>query len=418
VFHDAGPAPTIPRLLIVDDEPIQRLIVAREAEKLRWLVDEAPSLAKAEMLLRSGRFDAVVLDLCLGTEDGLSLLHKLRDIAPDVVVIFISGAGKRVLAACSRVARSMGLRVAGTLRKPIQCASLAALLQSQPTSRAAAGLQLASPSLDQLERAFARGEVYAEFQPTIDLNSGRLLGMEALARWRSPRYGDVPPDLFIPVAEQSGLIADLTQEVLRQAGEACQECRLYQKDFSVAVNISPLLLSNERFPSTIDRTLAGCSLPHGALVAEITESSVAANPPLANEILTRLSIKGVRLSIDDFGTGHSSLSSLLRSPFTELKIDRSFVEVCPADNEAWKIVRGVLMLAHELGIRVVAEGIENQDISDRLTDAGCDIGQGWLFGRPVSKDGILSLVQSYASPAIEVGPEAVRLSSDMAAHAQ
>jgi len=384
-------------LLIVDDEPIQRTIIGRVAERLGWEVQEASSLVEAKARLRSGNIRTIVIDLCLGEEDGLALLHLLREVAPEVVVIFVSGAEKRVLAACSRVAKGMGLLVAGTLRKPIELRNLEMLLEIQPSRLASQKSSARAPTVAQFERALQNGEIYTAFQPTIDLSTGRLSGMEALARWRCPQRGEIPPSLFIPVAEQSGLITPLTRQVLREAIAACEACRYYEPEFSVAVNISPALLSNELFPSTIDRALAASQLPHGALVAEITESTIASDLPLANEVLTRLSIKGVRLSIDDFGTGHSSLLKLLRSPFTELKIDRSFVEVCPTDPEAWKIIHSVLSLAHELGMRVVAEGIEEREIGDQLRDAGCDIGQGWLFGRPVLRDTILRLLQSRAA---------------------
>ena len=145
----------------------------------------------------------------------------------------------------------------------------------------------------------------------------------------------------------------------------------------MAVNISPLVLANPDLPEEIEAALAQAGVSPGALIAEITEGVVIADPVLAAEVLTRLRIKGVRLSIDDFGTGHSSLLSLMRLPFTELKIDRSFVACCETDPEAWKIIRATISLAHELGLDVVAEGVESASIEDRLIGAGCDIGQGW-----------------------------------------
>ena len=381
-----------PRVLIVDDEPIQRLIIARCAQKIGWSADEASTLSEARQQLETRKFRAVVIDLCLGEEDGLALLHMLRKIASNSIVVFVSGADERVLAACFRVARSMGLRVSGTLRKPIQPHNLHAMLLANPSRSTLAQSGLARPTAEQFAQALDRGEVYAEFQPKVDLRTSRLIGVEALARWRCPELGYVAPELFVPVAEEAGLVNRLTQRILSQAIALCERCRQHQSDFSVAVNISPMLLSNEHFPAEIEQTLLDGNLPAGALVLEVTESTMVLNPSLATEVLTRLSIKGVRFSIDDFGTGHSSLVSLLRSPFAELKIDRSFVEVCQTDLEAWKIISAVLSLAHELGMRVVAEGIESRLTSEMLREAGCDIGQGWFFGRPMKRHKVLHLV--------------------------
>jgi EAL domain-containing protein (putative c-di-GMP-specific phosphodiesterase class I) len=149
----------------------------------------------------------------------------------------------------------------------------------------------------------------------------------------------------------------------------------------VAVNISPLVLADPTLPEEIERALADTGLAPGALVAEITESTVIANPIAAAEVLTRLRIKGISLSIDDFGTGHSSLLTLLRLPFSELKIDRSFTAHCDTDAEAWKIVRATISMARELGLTVVAEGIESERVRGMLREAGCHVGQGWLFGK-------------------------------------
>ena len=218
--------------------------------------------------------------------------------------------------------------------------------------------------------------------------TGEVIGVEALARWASPARGMILPDQFIAVAEQSDLINKLTYRVLRDLIAACRVWREVRPNWSVAVNISPILLSDPRLLPEIDALLSENDVPPGALIVEVTESTLISNLPAATEVLTRLSIKGVRISMDDFGTGYSSFQSLLRMPFTELKIDKSFVSACQTDPEAWKIVRATLSLARELGMRVVAEGIETAAINDRLRDAGCDMGQGWLSGRPMRADAI------------------------------
>ncbi len=198
-----------------------------------------------------------------------------------------------------------------------------------------------------------------------------------------PGRGLIFPEQFIAEAERSDLVNELTYRVMHDAISACRVWRKSRPNCSVAVNVSPHLLSDPRLLTEIDALLAEYRVPASALIVEVTESTLISNLPAATEVLTRLSIKGVRISMDDFGTGYSSLRSLMHMPFTELKIDKSFVAVCQTDPEAWKIIRATLSLARELGMRVVAEGIETAAVSERLRDAGCDMGQGWHSGRPI-----------------------------------
>ena len=402
MIHLLGTQAVAFRVLIVDDEAIQRLILARCVEMLGWKADTAENLDEAVSKFSARAHDVVVIDLCLGEQDGLHLLRHLRRDHADPSIIFVSGVDDRIRGAAFRVARDLGLRVAGTLAKPIDPYSLHALLLSNPARiRNDSRLVTGSPGADELDQALRDNEIHAEYQPKTDLITGEIVGVEALARWHSPTRGNVPPDQFVPVAEQSDLINRLTYRIMEDAIAACRTWREVRPDCSVAVNISPHVLPDPRLLSTIDKILAQYRMPPGALIAEVTESTMISNLPVATEVLTRMSIRGVRVSMDDFGTGYSSLLSLLRMPFTELKIDRSFVSVCRTDPEAWKIVRATVSLARELGMRVVAEGIETEDLSDRLRDAGCDMGQGWFFGRPMRAEALMAWI---SPPVVEKLP--------------
>jgi len=385
------------RLLVVDDERIQRLIVTRAVESVGFVVDGAADLDEAAEFLSLRRYDAIVLDLSLGAREGISLLHTLRGGGSDPLVVLISGMDLRVRSASCRLAEALGLRVAGAIEKPIVPATLRALLHDVPRPEAADKVAPgALPSAAELADAIDCGEITVAFQPKVELISRRAAGLEALARWHPAGYEPVPPDLFVPLAERHGLIAKLTRDVLRESLVACRHWRDRHPDCGVAVNISPLVLANPALPEEIEAALAQAGVAPGALIAEITEGVVIADPVLAAEVLTRLRIKGVRLSIDDFGTGHSSLLSLMRLPFNELKIDRSFVACCETDPEAWKIIRATISLAHELGLDVVAEGVESASIEQRLIGAGCDIGQGWRFGRPMLASAIEAWFDAHA----------------------
>ena len=377
------------RLLVVDDEPVQCLIVARAMATFGFVAESATSLEAASCCIATRQYDVIILDLSLGEREGISLLRLIAASPGDPVVIFVSHLDDRVRAASIRFASALGLRVAGALAKPVGRSAIRALLDN-PLSRQG-GSSCPHPTLptaEELGDALDQHRIVTVFQPKVSLSDGRVVGVEALARWRRPPRGPVPPDQFIPLAEQSGLIIPLTRRILTDALAACQRWRRHHPSCGVAVNISPLVLANPALPEEIEAMLLQFGLSPGALIAEVTESTFIAGPLLAMELLTRLRIKGIGLSMDDFGTGYSSLLSLLRLPFTELKIDRSFITSCESDPEAWKIIHATITLARELGLSVVAEGVEKEAMASRLRSAGCHIGQGWRFGRPMPESAL------------------------------
>jgi EAL domain-containing protein (putative c-di-GMP-specific phosphodiesterase class I) len=241
-----------------------------------------------------------------------------------------------------------------------------------------------------LQQALANGEISAAFQPKIALSTGALMGVEALARWDSLSLGTVSPDTFIPLAEREGLIAEVTALILDQALQACAELRRHAPWVTVAVNFAPSLLSDTRLPAQLDLALRHAGLPPSALVAEITESQAIADTAGAAATLGALRARGINCAIDDFGTGHSSLLSLLRLPFSELKIDRAFVTHCATDRDAEMIVRATLGLAREMDLHVVAEGIETPAAETMLVALGCATGQGFRYGRAVLPAAIIA----------------------------
>jgi EAL domain-containing protein (putative c-di-GMP-specific phosphodiesterase class I)/CheY-like chemotaxis protein len=408
MIHLHGTQAVAFRVLIVGDEAIERVILARCVEMLGWTAETATGGADAAAKFAARPHSVVIIDLRLGQQDSAHLLRRLRHDHADPAVIFVSGGGDRTRASANRLARDLGLRVTGTLARPIDPYRLHALLLANPVRiRADQRLATPYPAAQDLDRALREGEIHTEYQPKTDLTTGAIVGVEALARWRSPTLGLIPPDRFVPVAEESDLIARLTFQVLEDAIAACRRWRQVQPDCSVAVNISPRVLADSRLLPMVEAILRRNAMPPEALIAEITESALMASLPAATDMLTRLSIRGVRVSMDGFGTGCSSFQSLLRMPFTELKIDRSYISVCRTDPEAWKLVRATVSVARELGMRVVAEGIETEAVSDQLRDVGCDLGQGWYFGRPMQADAMLRWLTPGVMPSAR--PEAMTL---------
>jgi len=377
-------APAAPTVLIVDDEAWQRRQVLEVIQQLSQAYVEAENLAQARAYLTQQRFTFIVLDLSLGQEDGIELLRDLARMKSTSALIFISGFDDRVCAAAVRLASSYGLRVAGTLAKPLQLIAVKDLLQSWPAQVALPPTRDALPlTADDLAQGLAQGEIIPVFQPKIDLLSGRAVGVEALARWDSPRFGEISPEQFVTLAETADLIEQLTRVILIASLRQCEHWRRQHPQVGLAVNLSPSIF-DLTLPESIEQLLREIGVPPQVLTLEVTESVIVADEIVAADVLTRLRIKGVQLAIDDFGTGYSSLGTLLRLPFNELKIDRMFVERCHQDADSLRIVKAVISLAHEMGLRVVAEGVESVAVRDALARSGCDYGQGWLWPRALT----------------------------------
>lgn len=237
--------------------------------------------------------------------------------------------------------------------------------------------------LTELRRAIDRGELMLHYQPKADLRSGEIQGVEALVRWQHPQRGMIPPDEFIPPAQKTGVIAPLTLFVLDEALRQCRTWSLQGLDLCVAVNLSTRNLLDIHLPDRIGELLARWEVSPELLELEITESTILADPVRAMQVLSRLDEMGVRIAIDDFGTGYSSLAYLKRLPVDELKIDKSFIlGMDESENDA-VIVRSTIDLGRNLGLRVVAEGVETQVAWNRLASLGCDVAQGYFLSRPV-----------------------------------
>jgi diguanylate cyclase (GGDEF)-like protein len=234
-----------------------------------------------------------------------------------------------------------------------------------------------------LRHAVERDEFMLYYQPKAELGSGRVGGVEALLRWRHPEYGFVPPDEFIPIAEHTGFIRPLTSWVLREAVHQAAAWNSMGYSLSVAVNLSVRSLMDGALPEEVASALRGAQLSATKLILEITESTIMADPNRAIAILTRLADQGVSLAIDDFGTGYSSLAYLKRLPVNEVKVDRSFVMNMANDQDDVVIVRSTVDLARNLGLRVVAEGVEDEAAWDHLRMLGCDAVQGYYLARPM-----------------------------------
>ena len=237
--------------------------------------------------------------------------------------------------------------------------------------------------LSDIRHALASDEIVVHFQPIVDLDDLTVTGAEGLVRWQHPQHGLIPPGAFVQTVEQTGLIGPLTRHVLERSISECADWRRNGRDMSVAVNLSVRNLLDRDLPREIERLLDTYGLPADALQLEITESMIMSDPDRAVATVTRLSGLGVRMSVDDFGTGYSSLANLRRLPIDELKIDRSFVSPMLHDESDLIIVRSTINLGHDLGLRIIAEGVEDGATLQRLALLGCDLAQGYHLSRPM-----------------------------------
>ena len=282
-------------------------------------------------------------------------------------------------------ARAEGARIPDVLRR----ADIA--MDRARTGRAArpiwfdAGMERALIAQGEIEQGIRfgleHGQFLPYFEPQIDLGTGEIVGFEVLARWNHPLSGVIGPDVFIPVAEEIGLIGRLSEQLI---SEALLEASNWDPKLKISVNISPSQLADGWLAQRIVRVLAETSFPADRLVVEVTESSLFADIDLARAIVTSLKNQGIRLALDDFGTGFSSLAHLRSLPFDLIKIDRSFVSNIHEKRESAAIVRAVATLAAALSVPVCVEGIETEDAYRAVLRLGCSIGQGWYFGKPMT----------------------------------
>jgi diguanylate cyclase (GGDEF)-like protein len=241
----------------------------------------------------------------------------------------------------------------------------------------------------ELREALAENSLLCHYQPIRQLATGKLLGFEALARWPHATRGFVSPSEFIPIAEANGLIVPLTDALLRQA---CQVAATWPEGVSLSFNLSPLHLTEADLPRQVAEILAEAGLPAERLQLELTEGALLGDLRGGHAMLSELKAMGVRLALDDFGTGHSGLRELQALPFDVIKVDNGFVRAMASDSGARKIVAAIIGLGESLGLPVVAEGIEEQLDVDFLTRLGCDMGQGWLLGRPLPAHQLAALL--------------------------
>jgi EAL domain-containing protein (putative c-di-GMP-specific phosphodiesterase class I)/FixJ family two-component response regulator len=378
--------PTIRSVLLVDDSAAQRAYAVALCHELGIPeVREASNGQEALALLAALTTppDLLIIDLEMPTMDGPELLTRLRERGIESPIIVASSRERSLLHSVQDMGGGMGLCLLGALQKPLRLEALSDMLRNWDSvvDKRKQAKRTLPVDPEALRTGIDRGEIVVHYQPQIAVHTGEVHGVEALARWNHPTLGLVHPDHFIPMAEEHGLIHKLTLQVMNAAMLQTAMWNAQGMDLSIAINLSPLLLDRPDLLQEISGLQQCYDLRAERVVLEITETSLLRDLSVALAVLTRLRIRGFGLSLDDYGIGFSSMQQLARIPFTELKIDRSFVHGVHERESVQVMLRSALEMAKRLGLNTVAEGVESIQDLWLLQEYGCNFVQGWLMGK-------------------------------------
>jgi EAL domain-containing protein (putative c-di-GMP-specific phosphodiesterase class I)/FixJ family two-component response regulator len=386
------PRPDMPpfQAMILEDHDFQRKI-ARHVLSLCGAeeVVEAGNGDEAIALLekRSEPLDILVCDLNMPGMDGLEFLRHIGLRQTGVSVILASSMDPSIIRAAEMMARSYGVRIIGIAEKPLSEGKLLPLiLRHFGQAMVPPKPQSAAMPLNEIKDGIARNEFEPFFQPKVYMHNCQLAGVEALMRWRHPRAGLVQPGAFIPVMEANNLISDVTFMLVEKSLRACAAWREAGINTSVAINLSVDSLRDTSLPDRLTSMTAAANMAPGTFTVEVTETVAMTDLGHTLETLARLRMKGFGLSVDDYGTGFSSMQQLTRVPFSELKIDQIFVTGSSKQEVLQALLGTSVTMAKKLRLRSVAEGVETEQDWQTAARLGCDVAQGFFIGKPMPQD--------------------------------
>ena len=387
-------------ILVVEDDDFQRKMVTNMLRSLGvHSIYEASNGQQAIGMIRGNTekfVDIILCDLNMPEMDGLEFLRHLSQERHNVSIILISALGSKLLWSAARMAKMYGIKLLGVIEKPIgliQMRNMFLKYEHSENKWLEAANIADSFMLKDILIGIKGDEFEPYFQPKIDLATDQLVGAEVLARWNHPRLGVVGPYGFIPQLEQSKNIKGLTFMMLEKAAAALRHFHDRGHTFNLSVNISLASLDDTAFADKITQIVRNVGLDPHHIILEITETAAMSDAAHALENLTRLCMKGFTLSIDDYGTGYSTMQQLTRIAFSELKIDQSFVKDI-SDSEAMRIVvESSIEMAHKLQVKSVAEGVESKKDWNTLKSLGCDTAQGFLIAQPMNLNSFSDFVK-------------------------
>lgn len=385
-------------VMVVDD---CEDILAFTGEQLKAMGIEAVRITTSGQaaIVSAGkrRPDLVLLDLHMPEMDGVEVIAQLADAAPGCTICLMTGADEAIAQTTGRIIESYGLRFGGMLRKPFRMAALRAILQAwERMSRPSSFQSIAPLSCDEAWHLLRRHALRLCYQPKLMLKDGTVAGVECLARLHHEERGLLPPAAFLPAIEASATAADFTALVMESSIRQLAEFQKQGHRLRLSINVAPDMLQQLDLILLLQELTSRNGIEPAAIMLEITETSIMCDVRSSLETLARLRLKGFGLSIDDFGVGSATLQQLQRIPCTEIKIDRMFVTNICEDRQAQAIMRSSIALGRELGLQVVAEGVETQLEFDAVAEMGCDMVQGYHYARPMQAAGLLEWLRHRA----------------------
>ena len=378
------------KLLVVDDEPNFAEFVGDVAEIMGFDVTWTDDAMEFSTLYNAD-LNVIVLDLFMPNIDGIELLRFLNEHNSNASIIFMSGKDQGVLNSAQEIAVEQGMNVLGVLSKPFLVKQLQDVLKKYVQC---APIQIEkpyqAPTASDIRSAIENDELFMVYQPQLNMVNRDFVGVEALVRWDHPTRGLIPPAIFIPIAEENNLINEISLFVTRAAIKQQADWLKIGSNLRMSINMSPKNLDDLLLPEKLESLATEMGASINQIMIEVTETALMSDVVRYMDILTRLKMKGFNLSIDDFGTGYSSLQQLVRVPFSELKIDQAFIKNLSTDKECKTITEISIVLAHKLGMKVVAEGIESEAVWKILQQLGCDQGQGYFMAKPMLPEEIFA----------------------------
>lgn len=378
------------RLLILEDCDDIRSILRRVGHEAGFVVFETANANEFWLAYRSFRPTHIFLDMVLPGADGLAIMRELGRLSATCKITLISGIDPRVLRTAESLGREIGLSISGAINKPFNVDKLSEYLMKVETSNVTTAVQ-------DIAKAIETQEITLYYQPKIAWDAeGKSYteGVEALVRWNHPTRGILLPEIVIQAAEEAGVTINLTTKVIELAITKLEELTSHFSDIRISVNLSAEILYDLDFPDQLAAQMDEKGLSRDRLTLEISES-IAGNEVLGPiDAIVRLGLKGFRLSMDDFGTGHFSLLRLLRMPFDELKLDKYIIGECKKTDEARTVVQTMIGLAKNLKLTACAVGVEDQTTFELLRSFGCNLVQGNHFSKPVKSEDLIDLIWS------------------------
>lgn len=398
---------TYTSVLLVDDDPTQIALLRAYFAGLKVPnIYSATNSAYALKIMKdlSGKLDLIVTDLQMPGMDGLEFMRHLNRLAYSGKLAIISGVKDNLLDHASRLARMHQLDLIGSVSKPLRKNALDAMfLRDKTNAETIQKTDTLVITQEDFACALANNEIVPYYQPKVDVQSGRIVGAEALARWFSPGAGNISPEIFIKFAEENGRIDELTFYLFEKAIIDTKRFLQYDPELKIAINLAPEMINNIALPDRLCERMQFAGITSKNISFEVTENSILNLKPETLEVLSRLRINDFDIAIDDFGTGSSNIQTLRDFPFSELKIDRSFISNATVNSFSRETVHAAIMLARQQDMKIVAEGVEDLETLEFIQLEGIEHAQGFLIARAICADDFCQfLLQHQNSQAIKV----------------